>query len=65
MCGGGGSEIKGYFGSILLGKRFLRFSKNGQFMQMGYTVGKTKKGTQNDMTDHQKVGPRGNSNVEN
>ena len=46
----GGGEIKYDFGSILLGKRFLRFSKNGQFMQMGYTVGKTKNSTQNDMT---------------
>ena len=38
---GVGGEIKGDFGSILLGKRFLRFSKNGQFMQMDYAVGKT------------------------
>ena len=45
-----GGEIKADFGSILLGKRFLRFSKNGEFMQMGYIVRKTKKCTQNDMT---------------
>ena len=45
-----GGGIKNDFGSILLGKRFSSFSKNGQFMQMGYTVGKTKKCTQNDMT---------------
>ena len=39
----GGGEIAFKKGSMLLGKRFSRFSKNGQFKCMRNTVGKTKK----------------------
>ena len=37
----GGGEIKGKMGSIVGGKRFLRFFKNGQFTKMCNSGGKT------------------------
>ena len=46
----GGAKLEPILGLYCWENDFLRFSKNGQFMQMGYTVGKTKNSTQNDMT---------------
>ena len=50
---------------MLLGKRFSRFSKNGQFNGMRNTVGKTKKYPKWHDFDHPNIVLRASSNVQN